>query len=135
MHFLFAYNHKPEMILYISSSYILGLKNEILRSEKSDDIKYILFDISNFTKLTTIFKRAKELQKKYNKYQIYKYSPYIPIYSDYSNDYNKLPEKCFPDDYKENVNFIKDEMILIDKEYNQKDKHIKKTEKHFKELL
>ena len=133
--FLFAYNHKPEMILYIASSYIIGLKNEILRSENSDDIKYVLFDISNYTKLTTIFKRAKELYKKYNKYQIYKYYPYMPIYSDYSNDYNQLPENYFPNDYKENVNYIKDEMMLIDKEYNEKDMHLEKTEKHFKELL
>ena len=133
--FLFAYNHKPEMILYIASSFILGLKNEILRAENSDDIKNILFDTSNFTKLSTIFKRAKVLLKKYNKYQIYKYNPYMPIYSDYSNDYNKLPENYFPNDYKENVNYIKDEMMLIDKEYNQKDKHLEKTEKRFKELL
>ena len=133
--FLFAYNHKPEMILYIASSYIIGLKNEILRSENSDDLKFILFDISNYTKLTTVFKRAKELYKKYNKYQIYKYYPYMPIYSDDSNDYNQLPENYFPNDYKENVNFIKDEMMLIDKEYNEKDKHLEKTEKHFKELL
>ena len=133
--FLFAYNHKPEMILYIASSYIIGLKNEILRSENSDDIKYVLFDISNYTKLTTIFKRAKELYKKYNKYQIYKYYPYMPMYSDYSNDYNQLPENYFPNDYKENVNYIKDEMMLIDKEYNEKDMHLEKTEKHFKELL
>ena len=133
--FLFAYNHKPEMILYVASSYIIGLKNEILRAENSDDIKFILFDISNYTKLTTIFKRAKELLKKYNKYQIYKYNPYIPIYSDYSYDYNQLPESYFPNDYKENVNYIKDEMMLIDKEYNQKDKHLEKTEKKFKELL
>ena len=133
--FLFAYNHKPEMILYIASSFILGLKNQILRAENSDDIKNILFDISNYTKLTTIFKRAKELLKKYNKYQIYKYNPYMPIYSDYTNDYNQLPENYFPNDYKENVNYIKDEMMLIDKEYNQKDKHLEKTEKRFKELL
>ena len=133
--FLFAYNHKPEMILYIASSYIIGLKNEILRSENSDDLKFILFDISNYTKLTTIFKRAKELYKKYNKYQIYKYHPYMPICSDDSNDYNQLPENYFPNDYKENVNFIKDEMMLIDKEYNEKDKHLERTEKHFKELL
>ena len=133
--FLFANNHKPEMILYIASSYILGLKNELLRAENPDDIKNALFDVSNYTKLTTIFKKAKELYKKYNKYQIYKYTPYIPIYSDYSLDYNKLPDNIFPDDYKENVNFIKDEMIQIDKEYNQKDIHLVKTEKHFKELL
>ena len=133
--FLFCYNHKPELILYIASSYIIGLKNEILRSENSDDLKFILFDISNYTKLTTVFKRAKELYKKYNKYQIYKYYPYMPIYSDDSNDYNQLPENYFPNDYKENVNFIKDEMMLIDKEYNEKDKHLEKTEKHFKELL
>ena len=133
--FLFAYNHKPEMILYISSSYIIGLKNEILRAENSDDLKNILFDVNNYTILTNIFKRAKELYKKYNKYQIYKYYPYIPIYSNYSNDYNKIPENYFPEDYKENVNFIKDEMMLIDKEYNQKDMHLAKTEKHFKELL
>ena len=133
--FLFAYNHKPEMILYISSSFIIGLKNEILRAENSDDIKNILFDVNNYTILTNIFKRAKELYKKYNKYQIYKYYPYIPIYSNYSNDYNKLPENYFPDDYKENVNFIKDEIMQIDKEYNQKDMHLAKTEKHFKELL
>ena len=133
--FLFAYNHKPEMILYIASSYIIGLKNEILRSENSDDLKFILFDNSNYTKLTTIFKRAKELYKKYNKYQIYKYHPYMPICSDDSNDYNQLPENYFPNDYKENVNFIKDEMMLIDKEYNEKDKHLERTEKHFKELL
>ena len=133
--FLFAYNHKPEMILYVASSYIIGLKNEILRADNSDDIKNILFDTSNYTILTTIFKRAKELQKKYNKYQIYKYYPYVPIYSDFSNDYNKLPDKYFPDDYKENVNYIKDEMMQIDKEYNQKDSHLEKTEKRFKELL
>ena len=133
--FLFAYNHKPEMILYISSSYIIGLKNEILRTENSDDLKNILFDINNYTILTNIFKRAKELYKKYNKYQLYKYNPYIPIYSNDSNDYNKLPENYFPEDYKENVNYIKDEMMLIDKEYNQKDIHLGKTEKHFKELL
>ena len=135
--FLFAYNHKPEMILYIASSYILGLKNEILRAENSDDIKNILFDINNYTILTTVFKRAKELYKKYNKYQIYKYNPYVPFYSEYSesNDYNQLPENYFPNDYKENVNYIKDEMMLIDKEYNQKDMHLEKTEKHFKELL
>ena len=133
--FLFAHNHKPEMILYIASSYILGLKNELLRAENSDDIKNVLFDVSNFTKLTNIFKRARELYKKYNKYQIYKYNPYMPIYSDLSVDYNKLPEKCFPEDYKENVNFIKDEMMQIDKEYTQKDIHLEKTEKYFKELL
>ena len=95
MDFLFAYNHKPKMILYIASSYILGLKNQILRAENADDIKYILFDISNYTILTKIFKRTKKLQKKYNKYQIYKYSPYIPIYSDFSNDYNKYQKNVF----------------------------------------
>ena len=133
--FLFAYNHKPEMILYLASSYIIGLKNEILRAENSDDIKNILFDINNYTILTTIFKRAKELYKKYNKYQIYKYTPYVPIYSEMSNDYNQLQKNYFPDDYKENVNYIKDEMMQIDKEYNQKDMHLEKTEKNFKELL
>lgn len=133
--FLFAYNHKPEMILYVASSYIIGLKNEILRADTSDDIKNILFDTSNYTILTTVFKRARELQKKYNKYQIYKYYPYVPIYSDYSNEYNKLPDNYFPSDYKENVNYIKDEMMQIDREYNQKDAHLEKTEKRFKELL
>ena len=133
--FLFTYNHKPEMILYVASSYIIGLKNEILRADSSDDIKNILFDTSNYTILTTIFKRARELQKKYNKYQIYKYYPYVPIYSEYSTEYNKLPDNYFPSDYKENVNYIKDEMMQIDREYNLKDDHLEKTEKRFKELL
>ena len=66
--FLFAYNHKPEMILYIASSYILSIKNEILSSSDSIELKSVIFDTNNYTKLTNIFKKARELYKKYNKY-------------------------------------------------------------------
>jgi hypothetical protein len=133
--FLFAYNHKPEMILYIASAFILSIKNEIMTSGNSDEIKSVLFDTNNYTKLTNIFKKAKELYKKYNKYQIYKYIPYYPIYTEYSNDYNKLPDNYFPDDYKENVDNIKDEMMRINKEYDEKDIHLERTDKYYKDLL
>jgi len=133
--FLFAYNHKPEMILYIASAFILSIKNEIMTSSNSDEIKSVLFDTNNYTKLTNIFKKAKELYKKYNKYQIYKYIPYYPIYTEYSNDYNKLPDNYFPDDYKENVDNIKDEMMRINKEYDEKDIHLERTDKYYKDLL
>ena len=133
--FLFAYNHKPEMILYIASAFILSIKNEIITSSNSDEIKSVLFDTNNYTKLTNIFKKAKELYKKYNKYQIYKYIPYYPIYTEYSNDYNKLPDNYFPDDYKENVDNIKDEMMRINKEYDEKDIHLERTDKYYKDLL
>lgn len=133
--FLFAYNHKPEMILYIASAFILSIKNEIMTSGNSDEIKSVLFDTNNYTKLTNIFKKAKELYKKYNKYQIYKYIPYYPIYTEYSNDYNKLPDNYFPDDYKENVDNIKDEMMRINKEYDEKDMHLERTDKYYKDLL
>jgi hypothetical protein len=133
--FLFAYNHKPEMILYIASAFILSIKNEIMTSSNSDEIKSVLFDTNNYTKLTNIFKKAKELYKKYNKYQIYKYIPYYPIYTEYSNDYNKLPDNYFPDDYKENVDNIKDEMMRINKEYDEKDMHLERTDKYYKDLL
>ena len=133
--FLLAYNHKPEMILYIASAFILSIKNEIMTSSNSDEIKSVLFDTNNYTKLTNIFKKAKELYKKYNKYQIYKYIPYYPIYTEYSNDYNKLPDNYFPDDYKENVDNIKDEMMRINKEYDEKDMHLERTDKYYKDLL
>ncbi len=133
--FLFAYNHKPEMILYIASAFILSIKNEIMTSSNSDEIKSVLFDTNNYTKLTNIFKKAKELYKKYNKYQIYKYIPYYPIYTEYANDYNKLPDNYFPDDYKENVDNIKDEMMRINKEYDEKDMHLERTDKYYKDLL
>ena len=133
--FLFAYNHKPEMILYIASAFILSIKNEIMTSSNSDEIKSVLFDTNNYTKLTNIFKKAKELYKKYNKYQIYKYIPYYPIYTEYSNDYNKLPDNYFPNDYKENVDNIKDEMMRINKEYDEKDMHLERTDKYYKDLL
>ena len=133
--FLFAYNHKPEMILYIASAFILSIKTEIMTSGNSDEIKSVLFDTNNYTKLTNIFKKAKELYKKYNKYQIYKYIPYYPIYTEYSNDYNKLPDNYFPDDYKENVDNIKDEMMRINKEYDEKDMHLERTDKYYKDLL
>ena len=133
--FLFAYNHQPEMILYIASSFILSLKNEILSSENAMELKNVIFDTSNFTKLTNIFKKAKELQKKYNKYQIYKYTPYYPIYSESLSDYNKLPDKYFPDDYIENVENINNEMQRINKEYDEKDMHLERTDKYFKDLL
>ena len=89
--FLFAYNHKPEMILYIASAFILSIKNEILTSSDSTELKNVIFDTNNYTKLTNIFKKAKELYKKYNKYQIYKYIPYYPIYEENAADYIKLP--------------------------------------------
>ena len=133
--FLFAYNHKPEMILYIASSFILSIKNEILSSSDSDELKSVIFDTNNYTKLTNIFKKARELYKKYNKYQIYKYTPYYPIYSEGANDYNKIPDSYFPDDYKENVSNIKDEMMRINKEYDEKDMHLERTDKYFKDLL
>ena len=133
--FLFAYNHKPEMILYIASAFILSIKTEIMTSGNSDEIKSVLFDTNNYTKLTNIFKKAKELYKKYNKYQIYKYIPYYPIYTEYSNDYNKLPDNYFPNDYKENVDNIKDEMMRINKEYDEKDMHLERTDKYYKDLL
>jgi len=133
--FLFAYNHKPEMILYIASAFILSIKNEIMTSSNSDEIKSVLFDTNNYTKLTNIFKKAKELYKKYNKYQIYKYIPYYPIYTEYSNDYNKLPDNYFSDDYKENVDNIKYEMMRINKEYDEKDMHLERTDKYYKDLL
>ena len=133
--FLFAYNHKPEMILYVASSFILSLKNGILTSSDASELKNQIFDTNNYTKLTNIFKKAKELYKKYNKYQIYKYIPYYPIYTEYSNDYNKLPDNYFPDDYKENVDNIKDEMMRINKEYDEKDMHLERTDKYYKDLL
>ena len=133
--FLFAYNHKPEMILYIASSYLLSIKNEILTSNDSTELKSAIFDTNNYTKLTNIFKKAKELYKKYNKYQIYKYFPYYPIYEENATDYNKLPNTYFPDDYKENANNIKNEMMRINKEYDEKDMHLERTEKYFKDLL
>ena len=133
--FLFAYNHKPEMILYISSSFILSIKNQILACSNSDELKNIIFDTSNYTTLTNIFKKTRELYKKYNKYQIYKYIPYYPIYTEGEKDYNKIPENYFPDDYKENANSIKDEMMKINKEYDEKDIHLERTDKYYKDLL
>ncbi len=133
--FLFAYNHKPEMILYIASSFILSLKNEIMTASDSSELKSAIFDTSNYTKLTNIFKKAKELYKKYNKYQIYKYTPYYPIYEENATDYNKLPSNYFPEDYKENANNIKNEMMRINKEYDEKDKHLERTDKFYKDLL
>jgi hypothetical protein len=133
--FLFAYNHKPEMILYVASSFILSIKSQILASSNSDDLKNILFDTSNYTKLTNIFKKTRELYKKYNKYQIYKYIPYYPIYNEGENDYNKIPDNYFPEDYKENANNIKDEMMRINKEYDEKDLHLERTDKYYKDLL
>ena len=133
--FLFAYNHKPEMILYIASSFILSIKNQILACSNSDDLKNIIFDTSNYTTLTNIFKKTRELYKKYNKYQIYKYIPYYPIYNEGEKDYNKIPENYFPDDYKENANSIKDEMMKINKEYDEKDIHLERTDKYYKDLL
>ena len=133
--FLFAYNHKPEMILYIASSFILSIKNEIMTASDSSELKSAIFDTSNYTKLTNIFKKAKELYKKYNKYQIYKYTPYYPIYEENATDYNKLPSNYFPEDYKENANNIKNEMMRINKEYDEKDKHLERTDKYYKDLL
>ena len=133
--FLFAYNHKPEMILYIASSFILSIKNQILACSNSDELKNIIFDTSNYTTLTNIFKKTRELYKKYNKYQIYKYIPYYPIYNEGEKDYNKIPENYFPDDYKENANSIKDEMMKINKEYDEKDIHLERTDKYYKDLL
>ena len=133
--FLFAYNHKPEMILYIASSFILSLKNEIMTASDSSELKSAIFDTSNYTKLTNIFKKAKELYKKYNKYQIYKYTPYYPIYEENATDYNKLPSNYFPEDYKENANNIKNEMMRINKEYDEKDMHLERTDKYYKDLL
>ena len=133
--FLFAYNHKPEMILYIASSFILSIKNQILACFNSDELKNIIFDTSNYTTLTNIFKKTRELYKKYNKYQIYKYIPYYPIYTEGEKDYNKIPENYFPDDYKENANCIKDEMMKINKEYDEKDIHLERTDKYYKDLL
>ena len=133
--FLFAYNHKPEMILYIASSFILSIKNQILACFNSDELKNIIFDTSNYTTLTNIFKKTRELYKKYNKYQIYKYIPYYPIYTEGEKDYNKIPENYFPDDYKENANSIKDEMMKINKEYDEKDIHLERTDKYYKDLL
>ena len=133
--FLFAYNHKPEMILYIACSFILSIKNQILASSNSDDLKKVIFDTSNYTKLTNIFKKTRELYKKYNKYQIYKYIPYYPIYNEGENDYNKIPDNYFPEDYKENANNIKDEMMRINKEYDEKDLHLERTDKYYKDLL
>ena len=133
--FLFAYNHKPEMILYIACSFILSIKNQILASSNSDDLKNVIFDTSNYTKLTNIFKKTRELYKKYNKYQIYKYIPYYPIYNESENDYNKIPDNYFPEDYKENANNIKDEMMRINKEYDEKDLHLERTDKYYKDLL
>ena len=133
--FLFAYNHKPEMILYIACSFILSIKNQILASSNSDDLKNVIFDTSNYTKLTNIFKKTRELYKKYNKYQIYKYTPYYPIYNEGENDYNKIPDNYFPEDYKENANNIKDEMMRINKEYDEKDLHLERTDKYYKDLL
>jgi hypothetical protein len=133
--FLFAYNHKPEMILYIASSFILSLKNEIMTASDSNELKSAIFDTSNYTKLTNIFKKAKELYKKYNKYQIYKYIPYYPIYEENATDYNKLPSNYFPEDYKENANNIKNEMMRINKEYDEKDMHLERTDKYYKDLL
>ena len=133
--FLFAYNHKPEMILYIACSFILIIKNQILASSNSDELKNVIFDTSNYTKLTNIFKKTRELYKKYNKYQIYKYIPYYPIYNESENDYNKIPDNYFPEDYKENANNIKDEMMRINKEYDEKDLHLERTDKYYKDLL
>ena len=133
--FLFAYNHKPEMILYIASSFILSIKNQILACFNSDELKNIIFDTSNYTTLTNIFKKTRELYKKYNKYQIYKYIPYYPIYTEGEKNYNKIPENYFPDDYKENANSIKDEMMKINKEYDEKDIHLERTDKYYKDLL
>ena len=133
--FLFAYNYKPEMILYVASSFILSIKNQILACSNSDELKNIIFDTSNYTTLTNIFKKARELYKKYNKYQIYKYIPYYPIYNEGEKDYNKIPENYFPDDYKENANSIKDEMMKINKEYDEKDIHLERTDKYYKDLL
>ena len=133
--FLFAYNHKPEMILYIACSFILIIKNQILASSNSDELKNVIFDTSNYTKLTNIFKKTRELYKKYNKYQIYKYTPYYPIYNEGENDYNKIPDNYFPEDYKENANNIKDEMMRINKEYDEKDLHLERTDKYYKDLL
>ena len=133
--FLFAYNHKPEMILYIASSFILSIKYEIMTASDSSELKSAIFDTSNYTKLTNIFKKAKELYKKYNKYQIYKYTPYYPIYEENATDYNKLPSSYFPEDYKENANNIKNEMMRINKEYDEKDMHLERTDKYYKDLL
>ena len=133
--FLFAYNHKPEMILYIASSFILSIKYEIMTASDSSELKSAIFDTSNYTKLTNIFKKAKELYKKYNKYQIYKYTPYYPIYEENATDYNKLPSSYFPEDYKENANNIKNEMMRINREYDEKDMHLERTDKYYKDLL
>ena len=71
MDFLFAYNHKPEMILYVASSFILSIKNKILACSNSDDLKNIIFvqnmieDLYHTAKNANMIQMTMEKVKKY----------------------------------------------------------------------
>ena len=136
MDFLFCYNHKPEMILYLATSFILRLKTDILKCTNGDDLKQLLFEVNSNTTLTKIFKQSLEFYDKYNRYQLFKYKPQIPILSTYDKDYPRLNiHKMFPKDYIEHVRVLSEDMAKTDKEYRTKDEELNKTEKKFHDLL
>ena len=136
MDFLFCYNHKPEMILYLASSFILKLKNPILKCSNGEELKQILFEVNGNMSLTKIFKQTLELYDKYNRYQLFKYKPQIPIFSTFDKDYPRLNiHKIFPNDYLEHVRAVSEDMDKTDKEYMKKDEVLNKTEKKFHDLL
>jgi hypothetical protein len=124
------------MILYLSTSFILRLKNDILKCTNGNDLKQLLFEVNSNTTLTKIFKQSLEFYDKYNRYQLFKYKPQIPIFSTFDKDYPRLNiHKIFPNDYLEHVRAVSEDMDKTDKEYMKKDEVLNKTEKKFHDLL
>ena len=131
MDFLICYNHKPEMILYVASAYIMKMKKTILTAKNQEDLKEVLYEINSGTSLVTVFKNAIKLYHKYNRYQLFKYKPYIPM------DYTAYPTpiKMFPKDCIGNAKELEKEMMRIVEEYQHKDNALTNLEKNFKDLL
>ena len=129
--FLICYNHKPEMILYLSCAFIMKLSPLIMKVTNATELRQVLFEINSGMSLSKVFKETLVLYKKYNRYQLFKYKPYIPM------SYDSYPKvvKNFPLDCVRNAEGLEKEMYDIDREYDKKDESLNKLEDHFKQLL
>lgn len=132
MDFLICYNHKPEMILYLSAAYILKLEKYILKATDSESLKNVLFEVNNSITLSSVFKHTLVLYKDYNRYQLYKYKPYIPL--DNNEKYLKI-NNIFPHDYVLNSIELEKSLIEMDLEYEHKAESYSKLENKYKKLL
>jgi len=130
--FILTYNHKPEIVMYVSCSYLLSLENLLMKCKCQADVDSILFSGVNKNlnlSLIKIFKNSERLMEKYSRYQIFKYKPHFPFMND---RYPKIDK--FPLDFLGTTAKLKEELFREEENFELKKKKIDEIESKFYEL-